>query len=197
MFSPTTIPTSLILLLIPYFTTAFPTLTPRQIEPPQPCGYNMNWPHGTMQTSQPECNDAADQICSKIPSSSWIVDGWTQIDSGSCRAMVYHNNNMPVPTYDQCNQTFRGIIEECIVQKGSSPDFGNANANLAGVRNDPKIWDDPTQTVYQIGSAAYYDKNEQVNNAWIGAATGSVGVVMVHAREVAKERLRRTWTHSG
>ena len=77
-------------------------------------------------------------------------------------------------------QTFAGIISACMVEQGIQPEFGNANANLNGPRNDPDIAADPTQTVYQIGSGAYYDKNEQINNAYIGASTNSVNVVMVH-----------------
>ena len=180
MFQPLVRLWAFFLLMSPVLVIASPVLRIRQISPPQPCGYNMQWPYGTMQISQSECTDAATQICAKIPQSSWTVNGWTRIDSGSCRAMVYHTDQMPVPTQDDCMQTFGAIISSCIVEQGSQPDFGNANANINGPRNDPQIAEDPTKTVYQIGSGAYYDKNEQINNAWIGAATGSVNVVMVH-----------------
>lgn len=171
---------SLVFLVVPTFVAAFPVLSPRQVEPAQPCGYNMNWPYGTMQTSQPECTAAATSLCGQIPQSSWTVNGWTKVDSGSCRAYVYHTNEMPVPTQDECMQTFSNIISACIIEQGTQPDFGNANANLNGPRLDPKIADDTRKTVYQIGSGAYYDKNEQINNAWIGASTTGVNVVMVH-----------------
>ncbi|KAL8825216.1 MAG: hypothetical protein Q9191_004553 [Dirinaria sp. TL-2023a] len=170
----------LALLFISSIVDALPLLHSRQVAPPQPCGYNMNFPYFTAQTSQPECTAAATSLCGQIPASSWTVDGWTQVNNGSCRAMVYHDNNMPVPTQDVCMQTFAGIISACIIESGTSPDFGNANANINAPRNDPQIAADPTQTVYQIGSGAYYDKNEQINGAWVGAATGSMNVVMVH-----------------
>ncbi|KAL8628827.1 hypothetical protein Q9189_005459 [Teloschistes chrysophthalmus] len=140
----------------------------------------MYWPYGTMQTSQPECVAAATSLCGQIPQSSWTVNGWTKVDSGTCRAMVYHTNDMPVPTFADCMQTFGNIITACIVEKGQQPDFGNANVKEDAKRNDPNFAENKYKTVYQVGSGAYDDKSEDINNAYLGASVTGVNVVMVH-----------------
>ncbi|KAI4140151.1 MAG: hypothetical protein L6R39_005934 [Caloplaca ligustica] len=177
-------PNLFILLTICNSIAALPTILPnphlqrRAAEPVQPCGYNEMWPYGVMQTSQAECNAAAGQMCSLIPSAGWSVNDWTKIDVGSCRAMVYHTNNMHVPTVDDCMQTFAGIIATCIVQQPGKNDDGSANRN----EEDPsKVEEDKSMTVYQIGSGAYYDKKFELNVAWLAGSTSNIAMTN-HAR---------------
>ena len=157
-----------------------PSLLHRQVEPVQECANAETWVYGgSVQTSQSDCTAAATQLCGMIPSASWNVDDWTEVDSGSCRAMVYHDDNMPVPTQSDCLQTFGAIISACIVQTSGKPDAGWANTNTDS--SSSEVASDGTQTVYQIGSGPYFDKEKQMNAAYVAAATGSVGVAADHA----------------
>ena len=159
---------------------SLPSLLHRQVEPVQACANAQTWVYGgSIQTSQSDCTAAATQLCALIPSEGWNVDAWTSADSGSCRAMVFHNDNMPVPTQPDCLQTFGAIISACIVQSPGKPDGGWANTNTDSTSE--QIASDPTQTVYQIGSGPYFDKEKQMNAAYVAAATSSEGVAVVHA----------------
>ena len=158
-----------------------PSLLHRQVEPVQGCANAQTWVYGgSIQTSQSNCTAAATQLCALIPSEGWNVDDWTSADSGSCRAMVFHNDKMPVPTEPDCLQTFGAIIPACIVQTPGKPDGGWANTNTDST-GTTDVWSDPTQTVYQIGSGSYFDKQKQMNTAYVAAAVGSEGVAVVHA----------------
>ena len=88
---------------------------------------------------------------------------------------------MPVPTEPDCLQTFGALIPACIVQTPGKPDGGWANTNTDSTSGSTDVWSDPTQTVYQIGSGSYLDKQKQMNAAYVAAATGSEGVAVVHA----------------
>ena len=159
-----------------------PSLLHRQVEPVQGCANTQEWVYGgSIQTSQSDCTTAATQLCALIPSAAWNVDDWTKADSGSCRAMVFHNNNMPVPTQSDCLQTFGAIIPACIVQTPGKPDGGWANTNTDAGPDTLDVWSDPTQTVYQIGSGSYFDKQVQMNTANIVPAYSSEGVAVNHA----------------
>ena len=172
-------------LLIPLSQSAalpvtLPSLLHRQVEPVQGCANAQTWVYGgSIQTSQSDCTAAATQLCALIPSEGWSVDDWTTIDSGSCRAMVFHNDNMPVPTQPDCLQNFGAIISACIVQTPGRPDGGWANTNTDSTSE--QVPSDPTQTVYQLGSGSYFDKEKQMNTAYVAAAVGSEGVAVVHA----------------
>ena len=159
-----------------------PSLLHRQVEPVQGCANTQEWVYGgSIQTSQSNCTAAATQLCALIPSAGWNVDAWTNADSGSCRAMVFHNNNMPVPTQPDCLQTFGAIIPACIVQTPGKPDGGWANVNTDAGVGTLDVWSDPTQTVYQVGSGSYFDKQVQMNTANIVPAYSSEGVAVNHA----------------
>lgn len=130
-----------------------PALYHRVSLPVQPCGYNEMWPYGAAQTNQPDCNAAATEMCNFIPSAAWRLNEWTKVDSGTCRTLVYHADQMPVPTVDDCMQTFAGNISTCIVQLPGKNDDGSANRNEEDVS---KVEQDPS--VYQIGSRQYYGR---------------------------------------
>ena len=159
-----------------------PSLLHRQVEPVQGCANTQTWVYGgSVQTSQSDCTAAATQLCALIPSEGWKVDDWTNADSGSCRAMVFHNDKMPVPTQQDCLQTFGAIIPACIVQTSGKPDGGWANVNTDPAPDTLDVWSDPTKTVYQIGSGSYFDKQTQMNTANIIPAYISEGVAVNHA----------------
>ena len=178
---------SLSLLTSSSLSAAIPVTLPsllhhRQVEPVQGCANTQTWVYGgSIQTSQSDCTAAATQICALIPSEGWKVDDWTYADSGSCRAMVFHNDNMPVPTQPECMQTFGNIIPACIVQTPGKPDGGWANVNTDPSPGTLDVWSDPTKTVYQIGSGSYFDKQTQMNTANIIPAYVSEGVAVNHA----------------
>ncbi|KAL8922317.1 MAG: hypothetical protein Q9208_005287 [Pyrenodesmia sp. 3 TL-2023] len=162
---------SCLILALSNVVTALPTINPNGLDPSlgrraalpaQPCGYNEMWPYGVDHSNQPDCTAAATQMCGLIPSQGWKVNEWTQIDVNSCRAMVYHTDQMPAPTVDDCMQTFANIIAACIVQLPGKNDNGSANRNEKDLSNVTK---DPSVTVYQIGSATYYQKKLEVNMA--------------------------------
>lgn len=157
-------------------------LHPRQIEPVQGCAYSHTWVYGgNVQTSQSDCTAAAQEMCGKIPFEAWAIDDWTKVDVGSCRAMVFHNDHMPVPTVEECMATYGAIIPTCIVQTDGKPDGGWANVNPNIGSDSTDIWEDETKTVYSIGSGAWMDKEEQMNIASTAAIYISQGAAMVHA----------------
>ena len=159
-----------------------PSLLHRQVEPVQGCANTQTWVYGgSVQTSQSDCTAAATQLCALIPSAGWNVGDFTDANSGSCRAMVFHNDNMPVPTQQDCLQTFGAIIPACIVQTSGKPDAGWANVNTDPSSGSTDVWSDPTQTVYQIGSGSYFDKQIQMNTAGNTASYGAEGVAVDHA----------------
>ena len=177
---------SLSILTSPSLSAALPVTLPsllhRQVEPVQGCANTQIWVYGgSVQTSQSDCTAAATQLCALIPSEGWNIDDWTHADSGSCRAMVFHNDNMPVPTEDDCLQTFGAIIPACIVQTAGKPDGGWANVNTDTAPDTSDVWSDSTKTVYQIGATGYFDKQTQMNNAKITAAYLSEGGAVNHA----------------
>ena len=86
--------------------------------------------------------------------------------------MVFHNKDMPVPTQDECLQTFAGIISACIVQQPGQNDDGSVNLNM----EDPsKVSEDPNRIVYQIGAAGYLGKRKDLNTEWLLGSTNWVG----------------------
>ncbi|KAL8686959.1 MAG: hypothetical protein Q9218_006735 [Villophora microphyllina] len=162
----------LALLLIPSLVAALPSLLhPRQVLPPQPCLYTLGHQGDSAQTTQDECKGAAMQLCGQIPSEGWAIKSWTTINSGSCRAMVYHDGNMQVPTMDECMKSLSDIITSCVVQQPGTTDGGGANQS-----GDPnKLAIDGTKSVYQIGAGAYFDKATQMNVAYTAAMAGQIG----------------------
>ena len=95
--------------------------------------------------------------------------------------MVFHNDNMPVPTVEECMATFGAIIPACITQTDGKPDGGWANANPNVGSDSLDVWEDGTKTVYSIGSGAWIDKQEQMNIASTAAIYISEGAALVHA----------------
>ncbi|KAL9005315.1 MAG: hypothetical protein Q9188_001906 [Gyalolechia gomerana] len=95
--------------------------------------------------NQPDCNAAATEMCNLIPSAAWKLHEWTKVDSDTCRAMVYHTDQMPVPTVGDCIQTFAGIISTCIIQLPDKNDDGSAPRIGEDVS---KVEQDPSVTVY-------------------------------------------------
>lgn len=167
----------LTLLLAPGMVVALPSLVQRQVETPQTCLNTITRQPYTHHTTQNECKGAAMQLCGQIPSESWAIKEWTTINSGSCRAMVYHDDHMQVPTMDECMQTLGAIISSCITQQPGTNDGGGAN--VSGDQN--KLAMDGKKSVYQIGSGAHFDKAEQMNMADIAAAVSQEGAATMHA----------------
>lgn len=63
--------------------------------------------------------------------------------------MVYLTDKMPTPIPDGCRATFDGIINNCIVEHFGKNDDMSANLNEEFAN---KVAQDPTQTVYRLGS---------------------------------------------
>lgn len=167
----------LALILVPGMVAALPSLLHRQIETPQTCLNTITRQPDTHQTTQEECKGAAMQLCGQIPSKSWAIKEWTTINSGTCRAMVYHDDHMQVPTMDECMQSLGAIISSCITQQPGTNDGGGANQS-----DDPnKMAMDWTKSVYQIGSGAHFDKAQQMKMADIAAAVSQEGAATMHA----------------
>ena len=175
--SSTTVKSSFLTLLIPTLSAAMPSLLPRQSPPPDACAYTTvkwaQWWH----TTPAECTSAAQSLCGQIPSSSWAENSWTTVNSGSddssCRVMVYHTDDMNVPSESDCLNTFNNIISACVVSQDGKNDGGSANE---GDGSSPDhIAQDQTQTVYQLGAVGYLDKNDQINTAYTGAYVSQEG----------------------
>ncbi|KAG6995606.1 hypothetical protein G7Y79_00044g080770 [Physcia stellaris] len=164
-------------LLLPIVTNALPTLSRRQVEPVQSCANTENWVWSYSQTSPSDCTAAATQLCAMIPGEAWTVNGWTSLDSGSCRAMVYHTDQMPVPTVDECTTTLSAVISTCIVEEPNTNDGGFVNLSS----DNSEIAQDGTKSVYQIGAGAYFDKIFQENDAYLAGSVMQEGGAIVHA----------------
>ena len=163
--------------LVPGMVAGLSSLLHRQIEIPQTCLNTITRQPDTHQTTQDECKGAAMQLCGQIPSKSWAIKDWTTINSGSCRAMVYHDDHMQVPTMDECMQSLGAIISSCITQQPGTNDGGGANQS----DDLDKMAMDWTKSVYQIGSGAHSDKAQQMKMADIAAAVSQEGAATMHA----------------
>lgn len=150
----------------------------RQVEQPQQCANTLTWPYqSNYQTTPADCTAAATQLCAMIPLSSWTVNGWTTTNVNNCRAMVYHDTHMPVPSQTDCLTTFGNIITTCITETPQRIDAGTANEN----ESNNGIAADPTKTVYQIGAGGYWDKCAGSNGAMLAGSISQFGAGAGHA----------------